>query len=158
MVAEAYLSQCGAFADNVGLCPEAASADEAVMLVKVGDTLCNSPVVPEMSDLPSPAGDPLLGELPRDRSVLCGGPRPHRWGVALCPGVVTVFRVVVEGGMVKGPWEAAQQWARSHCGPDPVMRLCGAFSYCLVGDGCEPMERGEVWVVSRWVWAAKAVC
>ena len=128
MVAEAYLSQCGAFADDVGLRPEAASADDAVMLVKVGDALCDGPVflmpseVPEMSNLPSPASDPLLGELPRDGAVLCRGPLPLRRGAPLCAGVVTVLRVGVECGVVEGPCEAAQQWCGSRCGPDPVVR------------------------------------
>ena len=164
MVAEAYLSQCGTFTDDMGLRPEAASADEAVALVKVGDALCDGPVflmpseVPEMSNLPSPASDPLLVELPRDCSVLCGGPLPLRWGVSLCSRGVTVFHVGVEGGDVVCPCEAAQQWGGSHCGPDPVVRCGCAFGYGLVGDRSEPVERGEVWVVVGWVWAAEAVC
>ena len=163
MVAEAYLSQCGTFADDVGLRPKSATAYGTVVLLEVGDALCDGPVflmpseVPEMSDLSSPARYPLLGELPHDGAVLCGGP-PLRWGVPLCSGAVTVFRVGVEGGMVESAGEAAQQGGRSHCGPDPVMGCGGAFGYCLMGDRSKPMKRGEVGVVVWWLWAFEAFC
>ena len=121
VVTETYLRECGAFAEDVGLRSEAPAANKAVMLLEVGVTLCDGSVflmpseIPEMSNLPSAGGDLLLGELPRGCSVECGDSPPLWGGFPLCAGVLQMFRVGVEGGMMESPCEAAQQGSGSHC-------------------------------------------
>ena len=121
VIAKAYLSECGAFAEDVGLRPEAASTDEAVVLLEVGGALGDGAVflmpseIPEVSDLPAAGGYALLGELPRDGAVMRRDIPPLRWSVPACPGVVTVVRVCVEGGVVESPGETAQQGSGAHC-------------------------------------------
>ena len=82
VIAEAYLREYGAFAEDVGLRPESAATDKALVLLEVGGALCDCsvflmpPDVAEISDLP--------GELPGDCSVVSRDIPQLRWNDPLC--------------------------------------------------------------------------